>query len=332
MADKKIAKIIKCYKNTDLLFDIYLENYHSFNIYIRLDYYKKQKVYRLSWVDLAHINNDPSNVISYEYLPDSVVTDLEKIIKDIKIKKYEKIDSDEFKVTINNNLTDNKFSITFNRYIPKDLLPLFNAINIIFESLPRKLNPFYEELGAAIVGNTSRFEYQESFHFDLFKDDLDSLFYSDICERGQKYYNEGRVFFLEKVKDQYFAVVGGSSLYVVIIKYDEVENLMQMYCSCPCEFYCKHMYAVLYAIRNKKFRNFYKITLKNNHIDLLDRIMNFNFLLTIGIDDAGKNYLIIENGLIKLLPIINDKGKSEWAILEDDSENTLTNRLNKILK
>ena len=65
---------------------------------------------------------------------------------------------------------------------------------------------------------------------------------------------------------------------------------------------------------------------------LIDRIMNFNFMLTIGIDDQGVNYLVIEDGLIKVLPVINKEGISEWKVLEDDNKNSLSKRLKEILK
>lgn len=330
---KKLDTIKKHYKNTDILLEIYLENYHNFNIYIRLDYYKKTKIYKLSWIDLANIDKDNvENIISYEYIPTNLIQELERIINNITINKYEKIISDENKVTITSNFNNHKSNYTFNRYIPKELNILFNIMTIIFDSLPRKLHAFIEELGAEIIGNTNKYEYTEEFNFDLFKDNIDTLFGNAVTEKGKKYYEEGRVFFLEKVKDRYYAVVGGKGLYVIIIKYDSDKKRMQVYCSCPCEFYCKHMYAVIMAIRNKQFRRFYKITNKFNNTNLLDKVMNFNFLLTIGIDDQGNNYLIIEDGELKLLPIINDKGKSDWIILEDDDKETLTKRLNEILK
>ena len=332
--NKKLTLIKKFYKNTDMLFDLYLENYHNFYIYIRLDYYKKLKLYKLSWIDLANIDTkDIANTISYEYIPLGIIGELEQIVKNIKINKYEKITKDEYKVTINNNLFNNKFTFTFNRYIPKELSILFNLLVVIFDNLPRKLNGFLDELGAEIIGNTKKYEYTEEFDFDLFNDDLDKLFDYPIIERGKEYHKEGRVFFLEKIKDRYFAVVGGKNiLYVVIIKYDDENKKTSVYCSCPCEYYCKHIYATIMAIRNNELRKFYKITHNSNDINLLDRIMNFNFLLTIGIDDQGNNYLVIEDGQLKLLPVLNSNGKSEWIVLEDDDKDSLTKRLKEILK
>ena len=123
------------------------------------------------------------------------------------------------------------------------------------------------------------YEYKEEFDFDLFNDDIDKLFRFQIVERGKKYYEEDRVEFLEKIDDRYFAIVNGSEKYVVIIKYIEKDKKMQVYCTCPCEFYCKHIYAVILAIRNNKGNRFYKIMYKNPNKNLLERIMDFEYLL-----------------------------------------------------
>ena len=328
--NKIIEKIKKNYKNTELLLDIYLENYHNFYIYIRLDYYKKIKSYKLSWVDLTNDLANIENTISYEYIPVGIVDELKRFCSNINIKNTYEL-KDEYKVTINSYIQNGEFKLSFSRYIPKELDRIFNIMVLIFNNLPRKLNDFLQELGAEIIGNTNKYEYQEAIDFDLFDDDIDELFDYQICERGKDYQANGRVFFLEKIKDRYFAVVGGKSLYVIIIDYDSENKMMKMYCSCPCEYHCKHMYAVILAIRANAFRHFYKLTRKSNE-NLLDKVMNFNFLLSIGIDDQGNNYIIIEDGQIKLLPIFNNEGINEWSVLEDDKNGTLTKRLEEILK
>ena len=330
MNDKLLNKIKKEYKNTEVLLDIVINNYHNTDIYIRLDYYKKSKVYKLSWVDLRSISNDINSVISYEYIPPLAIEHLKKLITNVEIKDYKNPKEEVNLVTINSYLKDNSFNLSFNRYIPKELAPLFNIFVVIFDNLPRKLNGLLQEMGAIIVGKPNG--YEETFKFDLFEGDIDKAFTEDISRKGKDYYDLGRVLFLEKVGDSYIAVVGGKALYVVIIKYNESTKETKIYCSCPCTFRCKHVYAVILAIRNNKFRKFFKITHKNDDMELLDRVMNFNFLLTIGIDDQNNNYLVIEDGLLKLLPVVNPQGKSEWLVLEDDENNTLTNRLTSILK
>ena len=183
---------------------------------------------------------------------------------------------------------------------------------------------------ALITGQKNRFEYREGLDFDLFKDKLENVFEYQIIERGKEYYKEGRVLFLEKIDERYFAVVGGKELYVVIIKYDSENNKTYVYCSCPCDYVCKHICAVILSIRDNKFRKFYKITRVNDDMPLMERLMNFNFMITIGIDDQGVNYLVIEDGQIKILPVLNKDGISAWKVLEDDSKNSLSKRLKDI--
>lgn len=327
---KLLTKVKKKYKNTNLICDIYLENYHNFYLYIRLDYYKKLKCYRLSWIDLAHLEKyNFDSVASYEFFPNDAYNRLLELAKDVKPSKTNYELGNEYTVTINNYLNGSKFNVSFNRYIPKNSDYLFNYLIVLFDHLPVKLSCFLTEMAEEINGKKNKYEYRDEYNFDLFNTDLTNVFSYEIVGRGKAYYEENRVFFLEKIKDTYFAVVGGQALYVIEIKYNEDKKKMSVYCSCPCDFACKHLVAAIIAIRNKKFRKFYKLTHKDS---LLDKVMNFNCILSIGIDDQGVNYLILEDGLIKLLSIKNKDGLSEWEILEDDEKETLTKRLKEILK
>lgn len=333
--NKKLTKIKKEYKNTEMLLDIYLENYHNNYIYIRIDYYKKIKTYKLSWIDLSLYNNDFNSVINYEHLPNNIISLIKNIISNINnLDLYQPPEQKENLVNISSNLltkNNQPLKLTFYRYIHSKDKVLFDLFGVIFNNLPHKLDVFFKEISAAIFGNTTKYEYKEEFKFDLFQDNPDTLFFPQIIERGKEYHQQGRVLFLEKINDKYFSVVGGHSLYVIVIKYDETNKTMQVYCSCPCEFLCKHIYAVILAIRNNQFKKFYKITRNTSNINLLDKIMNFHFLLSIGTDDQGINYLVIEDGLIKLLPIKNKNNISGWEILEDDENETLTKRIKEIL-
>ena len=326
---KLLTKVKKNYKNTNLLFDMYLENYHNFYLYFRLDYYKKLKCYRLSWIDLAHLEKYSfDSSVAYEFFSNDAYNRLSQLVKDIKECPSTHELTDEYTVTVNNYI-DNKFTMVFNRYIPKEADLLFNYLITIFDHLPMKLSCFLTEMAEEINGKKNKYEYPLEYDFDLFKDELTNVFSYEIVGRGEEYYEGNRVFFLEKIKDTYYAVVGGTHLYVIELKYDEVNKKMTVYCSCPCDYPCKHLVAVILAIRNKQFRNFYKLTHKDS---LLDKVMNFNCVLSIGIDDQGVNYLILEDGQIKLLAIKNKDGVSDWDLLEDDKEETLTKRLKEILK
>ena len=327
--DNILSKIKKYYKHNKLLLEMYLEDYHDNYIYIRIDYYIKLKVYRLSWIDLKLYDNNIDKIINYEYISNDIIDRLIGMLSKIKVDNKD-IDS-KFRVSINSDIIDDK-RIIFNRYIPKNNIILFDIINLLFEYLPKRLNIFLQELNASILGNENKYKINDSFKFDLLNDSLDDIFNKEIIKRGEEYYNEGRVFFLEKIDDTYYSVVGGNGrLYVVVIKEDKVNKEIRVKCACPCEFYCKHICAVIMAIRNNKFRKFYKITPINRDLSLLDRITNFIFILTIGIDDAGINYLVIEDDMIKILPVL-DGGINKWEVLEDDKDLSLTKRLDEIIK
>ena len=325
--NKLLDKVKASYKHTDMLYDIYLENYNSYYIYIRLDYYKKSKCYKLSWIDLTNVvGNKFEDVISYEYIPMYLMEQANKLINNIQLKEYKVKLNDKNIVRFNSG----DISVSFNDYIPLELKNLLDIFIFTFNNLPHRTNEFLQRMMALITGQKNRFEYREGLDFDLFKDKLENVFEYQIIERGKEYYKEGRVLFLEKIDERYFAVVGGKELYVVIIKYDSENNKTYVYCSCPCDYVCKHICAVILSIRDNKFRKFYKITRVNDDMPLMERLMNFNFMITIGIDDQGVNYLVIEDGQIKILPVLNKDGISAWKVLEDDSKNSLSKRLKDI--
>lgn len=324
---KLLEKVKASYKHTDMLYDIYLENYNGYYIYIRLDYYKKSNCYKLSWIDLANVlGNKIEDVICYEYIPMYLMEQANKLINNIQVKEYKVKLNDKNIVKFNSG----DVSVSFNDYIPLELKNLLDIFIFTFNNLPHRTNEFLQRMMALITGQKNRFEYREGLDFNLFEDKLENVFEYQIIERGKEYYKEGRVLFLEKIDERYFAVVGGKELYVVIIKYDSENNKTYVYCSCPCDYVCKHICAVVLSIRDKKFHKFYKITRVNDDMPLMERLMNFNFMITIGIDDQGVNYLVIEDGQIKILPVLNKDGISEWKVLEDDSKNSLSERLKDI--
>ena len=105
---------------------------------------------------------------------------------------------------------------------------------------------------------------------------------------------------------------------------------MQVYCSCPCEFYCKHMYAVILAIRKNEFNRFYKIMYKNPDKSLLERVMEFNYFLCLGV--LEQNLEIINNyGELELVPILDINNKYNWEILEDSEDEKLTKQIKYFL-
>ena len=105
---------------------------------------------------------------------------------------------------------------------------------------------------------------------------------------------------------------------------------MQVYCSCPCEFYCKHMYVVILLIRNNKYNKLYKISCRNPNDSLLKRIINFNWCYCVGVD--GEYVEIINDyGEFQKLPIIDENKNLLWRVIEDSKDNELSKDIKKVL-
>ena len=331
----KLHNIKKYFKKEKLFLELYLENYENYYIYIRIDYFKKIKSYRLSWFDLDNITNNIKQSISFEQIPNQIIDYYKELFSKINIKNTNLFNKQKLtgKVTIYaNTKTHNSdtFNLTFYKYIPKNLSILSPIIISIFNNLPKKLEAFLFELHAELTNTTRSYEYKEPFTFDLFKDNIDSIFTPQIVLKGKKYFSTNKILFLEEINNKYFSVVNGTHKYVVIIKYDDEEKIIQLYCSCPCEFYCKHIYAVLLGIRNKAFKRFYKISYNNPNINLLENIINFNYTLCLGV--KNKDFEIIDgNGQIRLIPILDNNGENHWEILEDDENETLTKYVNELI-
>jgi len=102
---------------------------------------------------------------------------------------------------------------------------------------------------------------------ELLTEKFENEFESQIIYRGKDYYKRGLVNRCLKTPDGYFAKVIGNSEYNVKIKIDEDD--IEMSCDCPCYSNCKHEYATLMAIDNKKFKE----------LNLLPKIVSSNYSL-----------------------------------------------------
>lgn len=326
--EHKINTIKKYLRKQELLLEIYLLNYETYNLYIRLDYIKRLNVYKLSWFDLELINNNIEKYMSSEYINTKTVEHIVNILSNKENTYHEEQDKN---IVVLNAYLNEVYHYQFTRFIPKELSFLGEIFTIIFNNLPRKLDDFLYELHAELMETKSRYEYQDIFIFDLYNDDLNKLFSKKIVERGEKYYKEGKVKILEKIEDKYYAIVIGTEKYLTVIKYDEKSKEMLVYCTCPCEFYCKHIYAVIRAIRDKKEHKFYKILYINKKENLLENMVKSKYILCFGIEE---DYLEIINkyGEIELVPILDEEDNLNFKVLEEDENKTLTKEIKKIIE
>lgn len=130
------------------------------------------------------------------------------------------------------------------------------------------------------------------FIFDYAESDFDDV----IIERGEDYYKNGKVLSVIKdnSSDSFKALVEGSygKTYDVFINYDlDCECTYVDYkCSCPCEFPCKHEYAVLLAIKDG---NYEVVDLKEK---IAKKIYNFYDVLRMIPAQEIKEYLLSKEG------------------------------------
>ena len=330
----KLECIEKYYGNDTLFFAAYFNNYNNFHIYIRIDYIEKLKSYKLRWFDLDFIKTNKLSVYeSSEYIEEDIVLEIEKLCSNLTIDQKKNYWGKENNVGIFidckcKNREDVK--IKFYKYIPEGHKELCQIMGIVFDCLPSKLGPFFREISYIYSGEADHFGYENNFRFDLFKGDLDKLFEIPIVVQGMRFYDQKRVLFLEKVDDRYFALVNGDDLYVVIIKYDEVSKDMQVYCSCPGDYFCKHVCAVIMAIRENSFNRFYKIMPKRDYSDMFDKLMNINYVFSIGmVEDVFG--ILSDDGNIKWVNILDEEKNPQWVIVEDDNNSKLTKAVTKFL-
>ena len=126
-------------------------------------------------------------------------------------------------------------------------------------------------------------------------------FQHQIIKRGKDYYKAGNVIQVIKNKNTFIAKVKGTDYYEVKITIDKDSKTLSCNCTCPCEFLCKHEYAVLLAIKNKKYieKELKEEIIKNN-ITLNELIQNIpatelkEYILKKIFDKNFSDYLLLD--------------------------------------
>jgi len=332
---KKIDLIRKYFRKDKMFLELILFNYSGYYIYVRIDYLKKTKSYKLSWFDLDKVlDNNIDKYSSFEYMEDNIINDISFIFNNYDCDLEEKRSlNDEDLVTLKANIktkVNKMIDVEFNRYLPRDLRVLDSLFIIIFRYLPKRLDSFLEEIFASIYNN-STYDYRREIDLDLFNDDIDDIFSYNITKRGLDYYENDKVLYLEKVDDRYFGVVLGNEKYVTVIRYNEEKKKLSVYCSCPCDFYCKHIYAVILSIRNNELKRFCKVMFKDKSKNLLERMLDYDYFLCLDVVDDKYLEIINNKGDIELVPIFDSEGMEQFDILEDTDEFLITNKIRKII-
>lgn len=133
----------------------------------------------------------------------------------------------------------------------------------------------------------------EEFYFDEenILEEVEDDFNDTIKERGKNYYYAGKILKCFKNNHQYYAKVKGTGTkpYIVKIKFKEDHYVYD--CTCPCDFPCKHEYAVIMAIAHHEYS---EIKLKPEIKEEKDSL--YNVLSQIPAQDI-KNYLLSPKGI-----------------------------------
>lgn len=75
----------------------------------------------------------------------------------------------------------------------------------------------------------------------------------NIAERGLDYYKKGYVRSLEKIESVWLAKVGEKRIYHVKLTLTKTDSLQRASCTCPCDYYCKHIAATWFAVLGEEF-------------------------------------------------------------------------------
>ena len=316
-------------KGHELVMSIYLNNYNSNNIYIRVDYVRALSIYKVVWVDLNFFN--PKKMDAYlnsqmvtKYIAVKLIEQLNKIKIDSDYVFNDKIIGD--RVEIVTYLKDTPREYVFDRFLPLEWEPFIDLFAMIFSYLPRGMEIFLHEIFAKFDGTEERFNCTKPVKFDLFVDEMTDVFRKMVITRGESCFNNEQVKFSEKVDDNYYVslVEEDGKVFVPIVRLVDDEHV-HMWCNCKCDYYCKHIYAVIKSIRENKLNNFYKVRYTGKEESLLEKVTISNYYLCYGIKD-GKLLLINDDGSLFPCDIVQ-KGKVVFEVLEDDDDCTLSKQL-----
>lgn len=329
--ENKIKLIDKYYKDDKLFLKMYFDDYNTFHIYIRLDYEVSSKSYKLRWFDLDRVKSDEIKCYeSSEYLEASTVDYLKFVAENLEVSS-DIADGPDCNVSLFMDCkckNKKNLNIRFYKNIPNGMKDLSRVFEVVFFSLPKKINAFYEEV---CERGASEYQYEKTFKFNLFNDDLSLLFDATSEERGRKFYKEDNILYLEKMENKYVGVIIDDEPCAVVVKYDGKNHDMRVQCSCPMDDFCKHIYAVIKAIRDDKFNDFYKVMPKKEAKDKFSKEkISFKSMLCVGVIN-GKLAIINNDNEVVYCDIFDSKKNLLWDIVEDDNKNRLTDAL-KYLK
>ncbi len=285
-----VSKYLKKSKE-NVIVDLIINDYNKSNFYIALVFNAKIEKFKVLFIPLDVVDNNIEYYACYQFINITLVNYILETIHNSKDRyknptvrnKVNKMISTYY-IEINTHVGGEEYSFKTTKYIPKEWIFLYEVILILFEHIPNVMNELCSDILAVIDDREELIEYQKSINFDIFEDDLTKEFGSHELLN---------VSYLEKVNGMYFGIIDEE---IIVIDYINSKKVLNTYCT--NEDYNKYISNCLTAIRNNKFKKFYKLM-------VIDDIENTNekskYYLCYGV--RNNCFKIIEGYKCSLLPI-----------------------------
>lgn len=305
--DSVITKYLKKQKER-VIFEVKIKNYSKANFYIALLYSERVDRYKVLYIPLDIVSsNNIYDYACYQFI-DLVLVDYIKrslfeardSFSDEKFRNRlnEKIDS--YMIEVNFNVGEEFYQFKTTRFIPKDWVFLFDIFVTLFEHLPHIVSGLCEDMLTLFKNQVEDVLYQESFEFDLLRDDIKLL---KEHFKG-KLLNFSNISYLEMLNNKYFAIICD---HIVIIDYDKVGVLNTF---CDIVPYNDYVYTVIEAIRSEVVKRFGRVVVQDKE--------TAQYYLCYGLSDEGLR--VIEKDHEKILPVeLYKEGKMKF-IFDDKGE------------
>lgn len=303
-----VEKYLKRNKEV-VLVDLRVSNYSKSNFYLGIVYNKRINMYKVLYIPLDLVDGGRIDdfacyqfidVMSVDYILSSLKGEEEKF-SDGSFRNRENELINNYKVCINVNVGSNKYQFKTTRFIPKDWAFLFDLIVTIFSYAPNIVGGLCEDLLTLFKDETEDIKYQESFEFNILRDDEDILY----KVFGEEVVDFKKISYLERVNNKYFSIISG---HIVIIDYEF--GITNTYCE--CDEYKKYVLTVIMAIRNNIEKKFNKIMIIDK-----EKVHKVRYYLAYGVTSKGIKvihgcreeiipYSTYEEGLIKFREDVDD--------------------------
>ena len=324
---KIVDKYLKKLKLNKIL-TVKLENYNGSYIYMGVVFHKRSKTFRTFWVDLGKLGNKHiEDWFNSNLMFPNEAEQLKSIIARNGISKsYVDNDDIDSLVTIESFVTNYEFNkkvFQFKRYIPKCWSFLNEVILILTNNMPRSMFFIYQIMIEKTIVPAPNY----LFYCDKDKDNIDYLFKGKLV-LGKKLYD--KITHFERVKNTYYGIIkDNKSEYLTTLVYEDSYKEIQFSCTCGYNGFCEHEYASYLALINNKELKFSKIAYKDENVDLMERIKNFQYFLCYKIIDD--HFIVVQDKELVAIPIRNEKKEIPWEIVEDDDKKTIEKKVKKIL-